>query len=266
MNDDLVFENPITPRPISKSEARKARRKEKQKKAQGSAGPLTARSQNQSLYLAALRAGQSIFAVGPAGTGKTLLPARIAARRLADGVIDKIVLSRVTASKPQHKLGFLPGKLDAKMRPWLIPIFDGIKAEVGSALLDQWLQDGRVEIAAFEHMRGRTFGNVPTFVLLDEAQNADFGDLRLFLTRMGEDAQCVITGDLEQIDIPNSGLERVIGIGKRHDVGMTFIEFTEKDVVRSPLTAAWVRAFAAELRGDVENLDHLPTFLHSQSH
>lgn len=261
MDHASVFENEAPH--LSKSQARKQRNDGKKKKGAHQVAPLLARTETQRRYISALHAGEHIFAVGPAGTGKTYIPARVAARKLVDGTIEKIIVARVAASRAKHQLGFLPGKLDAKMRPWLIPIFDGIKAEVGSHTLDQWLQENRVEICTFEHMRGRTLGNQRTIVILDEAQNADLIDLRLFLTRIGEEAQCVVTGDLEQIDITNSGLAKVIRLSQHHDIPMCLVEFGEEDVVRSAFVAAWVRAFSAEQAENESNLDRLPDFIHT---
>lgn len=195
-----------------------------------------------------------MFAVGAAGTGKTYLAARIAARRLIDGEIDKIIVSRVTVSKPKHALGFLPGKVEAKMLPWVQPLIDGLRAEVSAATLETWQQEGKFVIAAFEHMRGRTFDRC--MLILDEAQNADHGDLKLFLTRTGEGTQVIVTGDLDQIDIPDSGLTRVIEMVERFNVPAKVIRFSNEDVVRSPLAKAFVKAFAA-----AANLDKLPRFL-----
>lgn len=264
MDAQSVFDTqPETPRP-SKSQSRKARKDAKTKKSGIQPAPLSGRTPIQRDYISALLRDESVFAVGPAGTGKTYIPARVGARALVDGRIDKIVVARVAVSKAKHQLGFLPGKIDAKMRPWLTPIFDGIKAEVGSHTLEQWMMEGRVEIAAFEHLRGRTLGSTQrTLVILDEAQNADYGDLRLFLTRMGEQAQCVVTGDLDQIDIPNSGLAHIIGLAQAHNVPMALIQFREEDVVRSPFVAAWVRAFSADQAGQAGNLDRMPAFLHT---
>lgn len=243
----------------SKAAARAQRRDEHRKRQDArSPKPLIAKTKRQGHYIEALRAGESCFAVGGAGTGKTYIAARIAARKLIEGQVDKIIVARVTVSKPKHALGFLPGKLDAKMRPWLQPVIDGLRAEVSAATLEQWQQEGKFEIASFEHMRGRTFDHA--LVLLDEAQNADWGDLRLFLTRTGEGSQVIVTGDLDQIDIPDSGLMRVLDMVERYNLPMHIIEFTSEDVVRSALAKAFVKAFSQANDSDV-NLDKQPRFL-----
>ena len=232
------------PSPLShKAQARQARRAAKTKQSSLSK-PLVAKTPKQAEYLSLLDAGEDCFAVGGAGTGKTYIAARKAARALIEGRVEKIIIARVTVAKAKHALGFLPGKLEQKLAPWLIPVFDGLKAEVSGHTLDQWRTDGKVEIASFEHMRGRTFSNA--FVLLDEAQNADRGDLRLFLTRIGEDSQVVVTGDLDQIDIHNSGLEEVIDLVERYGIPMQVVRFGSADVVRSAIARAFVQAFEAD--------------------
>lgn len=259
-SEQLVFDD-HAPR-SSKAAARHARRAQKQRSGPGEAPrpkPLVALSVRQQDLIDCLRSGESAFAIGGAGTGKTYVPARIAAQKLLAGEIDKIIVARPTVSKPKHAQGFLPGKLDAKLAPWLIPVMDGLRAEVSGALIDKWTQEGRFEIASFEHMRGRTFRDC--FVILDEAQNCDYGDLRLFLTRIGENAQVVVTGDMDQIDIHDTGLERVVDMCESHDLPMDIIEFTDEDVVRSQFAKAWVKAFSKEkARSGAANLDSAPRF------
>lgn len=227
----------------TKAAARAARREDHRKRQDSRATkPLQPKTIRQGYLLEALKAGESACAVGSAGTGKTYIPARIAAQKLIEGKIDKIIVARVTVSKAKHSIGYLPGKIDAKMLPWLQPVIDGLRAEVSASTLEDWKQTGRFEIASFEHMRGRTFEKC--FVILDEAQNCDFGDLRLFLTRIGEDSQVVITGDLDQIDIHDSGLPSVLDMIEKYDLPMHVIEFTEEDVVRSSFAKSFVKAFA----------------------
>lgn len=227
-------------RTLTKAQARAARRAERQQKqSQREAKPLEAKNANQRDYLSILRRAESVFAIGPAGTGKTYMAARVLAQRLLRGEIEKLVVARVTVGKAKHALGFLPGNLDAKLAPWLTPVIEGIRAEVSAKTLDDRKREGKVEFASFEHMRGRTFAKAG--VMLDEAQNADFGDLALLLTRIGEGTQVIVTGDLDQIDVPNSGLEDILDLAEDEDI-MDIVEFTEDDVVRSPFAKAWVRA------------------------
>ena len=259
---------------MTKAAARAARRAEKaNKNASRASKPLVPKNDNQADYIEILREGSSVFALGPAGTGKTYLPARIAAQRLMKGDIEKIIITRVTASKKEHAIGFLPGNIDAKMKPWLTPVLEGIRAEVSQTQLDQWKANGQFEIVPFEYMRGRTFDKA--CVILDEAQNAAFDDLTLFLTRTGEGTQVVVAGDHTQVDIPNSGLEEIVNISDDNEI-MDVVEFTEDDVVRSELAKKWVKAIAARNRArdaaredrrsgtSDRNLDELPRFVHNR--
>lgn len=254
---------PSSPK-LTKSQARALRRQKRQEAQLGWQKPLEAKTPTQKLYLKYLFAGSSVVAIGGAGTGKTYISARVAAKALLDGKVERIIICRATVSKPRHQLGFLPGVLEAKLKPWLTPVLDGIKAEVSGKVIDEWKAQGKLEFLSFEHMRGRTLADA--FVLLDEAQNCDFGDLELFLTRAGENSQIVITGDIDQIDIPNSGLPQIVEMIENDlDIPMEIVKFTEDDVVRSPLAKAWVKAFNRYKRKNTatseRNLDELPRFV-----
>ncbi len=255
MSDTLPFQDCFD-KPLSKAEGRAKRRADKVAKQPGSK-PLVAKTKNQGVYLGHLNAGRHVFAVGGAGTGKTYMAARVAARQLVEGKIEKIIVCRVAVSKPKHAMGFLPGNIDMKMKPWLTPVIDGIRAEVSGATLDAWKAAGQFEIVPFEHMRGRTFAGA--FVLLDEAQNADYGDLKMFVTRAGEDSQVVITGDLDQIDIPNSGLCELVELVLDYDVPMEVVKFAAEDVVRSKLARAFVMAFERHERSKGLRKPELPS-------
>lgn len=248
---------------LSKSQARKARRAKKLSQ-DGSPGGTTLhpKTEKQRTYIDLLKAGDNVFGIGPAGTGKTYLPARIAARKLIDLQISKIIISRITAAPNQrHALGFLPGKQEEKLAPWMIPVMDGLKAEVSGVTLDKWKNEKKLEFAPFETMRGRTFSDC--VLILDEAQNATLPDLKLLLTRIGENCQVVVTGDIEQVDIRDSGLMTVLRMSRQHRIPMSVVEFGAEDVVRSAFTKAWVAAFAAEEGGNVTILDDMPRFLHN---
>lgn len=275
------------PARLSKAAKRQARRAEQAAKKDPSPiradyKPLEAKTPRQKRYIQALKADESAIAIGGAGTGKTYVAARVFAKKLIDGKTDRIVVARVAVSKAKHALGFLPGKLDAKLAPWLVPVIEGIRAEIKAQAFEQLKEAGAIEFASFEHMRGRTFSN--SCVLLDEAQNADFGDLKLVLTRWGESTQYAVTGDMDQIDVHDSGLETVLDIVEAHDVPIHIIEFTDEDVVRSPMAKSWVKAFKlhaintgtdrscrprkvyapqapAPANADDVNLDALPAFL-----
>lgn len=264
---DEVFET----RPLSKAAARAQRRQARdQKNNPAQAKPLVGKTDTQRELIGILRQGESCFAVGPAGTGKTYIAGRIAARALIEGKVEKIIVSRATVSDPRHALGFLPGKAEQKMAPWLAPVVEAIRAEVSGATLDKWRDEGKFEVVPFEHMRGRSFNGA--FIILDEAQNCSFGDLRLFLTRFGMGAQMVVTGDLEQVDIRDSGLDRVMDLCSDYDVPMDIIEFDEEDVVRSAMAKAWVRAFSqadrssSKATSNVVDLDRAGRSRHDAPH
>lgn len=206
--------------------------------------PLVAKTVTQADYIDSLEHSTQIFAVGPPGTGKTYIPARVAARKLKQKVIEKIYIARPTVSAKRHQQGFLPGKLDQKLAPWVVPIFDAIKDEVNPKTLEDWQKNGQVEIISFEHLRGRTLKDC--FVILDEAQLCTFADLKLFLTRKGENSVYVVTGDMDQTEdevIPDSGLHHIIDMIERYDLSPDIIEFDESEVVRSEDAKEWVQAF-----------------------
>ncbi|UTU07832.1 hypothetical protein CcrC1_gp146 [Caulobacter phage C1] len=248
---DLLPDDMFEARPLNKAAARAQRRSaaknnptpDRRQRAgdQPGAKPLEPKTAKQAEYIQYLQAGKSVAATGGAGTGKTYVAARVAARGLIEGKYEKIVLCRVAVSKAKHAMGFLPGKIEDKLKPWLVPVIDGLRAEVSAGTLEEWKAKGMFEVVAFEHMRGRTFNNA--FVIMDEAQNADFGDLKLFLTRTGMHSQIVLTGDMDQIDIHNSGLSEVIDMILEYDVPVEVVQFTSADVVRSPLAKAFVTAF-----------------------
>lgn len=239
---DAMFERPAR---LSKSQQRQQRKAERTAKNTHVVKPLVPLNDTQADYIDDLNDGFDVMALGPAGTGKTYIAGRKAAQRLIKGEIERIVVSRVTVSDKRHAIGFLPGGIDGKMGPWIQPIIDGIRAEVSGNTLEKWKAEGKFCIVPFEYMRGRSFHQ--SFVILDEAQNATEADLKLFLTRGGQDSQVVVAGDPDQSDIPDSGLEAVVDLAERFEI-MSIIQFTEDDVVRSDFARKWVQAFAARKR------------------
>lgn len=201
------------------------------------------RTLNQGLFIQLLKERDIVFAFGPAGTGKTFLSIAYALNELLNKKIKKVILTRPIVEAGES-LGFLPGDYVQKINPYLIPLFDAINfilpPEVGLKLSAQNL----IEIAPLAYMRGRTFEN--SIVILDEAQNTTYGQMKLFLTRLGEGSKLIITGDITQIDLPrriNSGLVEALQILKNvDDIGI--IEFHEKDVVRHALVKKIISAFS----------------------
>lgn len=237
-----LLDHPSTP--ISNNE-RKRKIKAQERNLKKGSKPFAPLGLIQEQLFQSLEEDSQTITIGPAGTGKTYVPARYAARLLRLKKIDKIYIARPTVSDSRHALGFLPGKLDQKLAPWLIPIMDAFKDEFHPEELKNYRATEQIEFVSFEHLRGRTLKNC--FVLLDEAQNCTYGDLKLFLTRKGENSQFVVTGDTSQIDLPKfspSGLPIIVDIVERFDLTPTIVKFTEEDVVRSEDAKEWVSAFS----------------------
>lgn len=227
----------------SKTEKRKSRKDVKvQVEEKKIRRPLIAKTKSQKTYISYLDTCNQVFAVGGAGTGKTYIAARSAFRKVLEGKYEKIIIARPTVAPTKHKMGFLPGNADMKLKPWLIPILSAFRDEASQAEIDILKNSGCIEFVSFEHMRGRTFKD--SVVLLDEAQNCDFRDLKLFLTRIGENSLVIINGDTDQVDIEDSGLERIIDMIDRYKINAAVVLFDENDVVRSQTASEWVKAFS----------------------
>ena len=206
--------------------------------------PIEARSPRQALYLDALADHELVFGLGPAGTGKTYLAVAVAVSMLKAGKVDRIILSR-PAVEAGERLGFLPGDMKEKIDPYLRPLYDALYDMMPGDQVDRRLQAGEIEIAPLAFMRGRTLAN--SFIILDEAQNTTPTQMKMFLTRLGENSRMAVTGDPSQIDLPlgaKSGLNEAVDI-LRDVKGVTMVEFTDADVVRHPLVTRIVRAYNA---------------------
>ena len=232
------------------SEGRKMTSKEKQSLA-GEEEDLTLRtrkrhiqprSQTQAEYVRAMRDYEMVFGLGPAGTGKTFLAVAKAVALMIEGQIDKIILSR-PAVEAGENLGFLPGDLKEKIDPYLRPLYDALYDMLPHDVVDKKLEQGEIEVAPLAFMRGRTLTNA--MVILDEAQNTTPMQMKMFLTRMGENSRMVINGDLSQTDLPRgvqSGLADALDV-LRNVKDIAVVTFTEKDVVRHGLVSAIVKAY-----------------------
>ncbi len=206
---------------------------------------IVARTPNQDVYMRALERAEMVFGVGPAGTGKTYLAVAHAAQLLERGVVDRIILSR-PAVEAGERLGFLPGDLKEKVDPYLRPLYDALYDMIPGDKVERALVAGAIEIAPLAFMRGRTLANA--VVILDEAQNTTSMQMKMFLTRLGENARMIITGDPSQIDLPKgvkSGLVDALQILKGVE-GVSVVRFLERDVVRHPLVQRIVRAYDAQ--------------------
>jgi phosphate starvation-inducible PhoH-like protein len=207
--------------------------------------PIRARNKTQEELVKAYFDNDLVFAVGPAGTGKTYIAIALAVRALKNREIKRIILTR-PAVEAGERLGFLPGDLKDKLDPYLQPLYDALEDMIPSRKLNEFMADGTIQIAPLAYMRGRTLDRA--CVILDEAQNTNLGQLKMFLTRMGTSAKFIVTGDATQIDLPrksDSGLLTGIQLLKGLK-GVAAITFRNEDIVRHPLVTKIVRAFDEE--------------------
>ncbi|MBN1884494.1 MAG: PhoH family protein [Candidatus Krumholzibacteriota bacterium] len=204
---------------------------------------ISPRSPRQGEYVDAVRDHDIVFAIGPAGTGKTYLAMAMALASLKRGEIDRIFISRPVVEAGES-LGFLPGDLQEKIDPYLRPIFDAMNEMIGKERVQRLIESGVLEIAPLAYMRGRTLNNA--FAILDEAQNTTVGQMKMFLTRLGANAKAVITGDITQIDLVDPARSGLVAVKEILDgvEGIAFISFGEEDVVRHRLVKAIIKAFS----------------------
>lgn len=206
---------------------------------------IVARTPTQDAYMRAMERSELVFGVGPAGTGKTYLAVAHAALLLERGAVDRIILSR-PAVEAGERLGFLPGDMKEKVDPYLRPLYDALYDMIPGDKVERAITAGVIEIAPLAFMRGRTLANAA--VILDEAQNTTSMQMKMFLTRLGENARMIVTGDPSQVDLPRgtkSGLVEALQI-LRGVEGISVVRFKDSDVVRHPLVARIVRAYDSE--------------------
>ena len=209
-----------------------------------SKGDVVGKSKRQNDYLEILKKKQIIFAIGPAGTGKTFLAVAAAVSQLMENKFDRIILSR-PAVEAGEKLGFLPGDLKEKVDPYLRPLYDSLYDLMPSDVAIRKIQSAEIEIAPLAFMRGRTLNN--SFVILDEAQNATYNQIKMFLTRCGKNSRMVVTGDPSQTDLTkqsDSGLIKSIRILEEID-DIEVINFNSKDIVRDEMVSKIIEAYDA---------------------
>ena len=204
--------------------------------------PIKSRSENQQRIIDAYTANDMIFAVGPAGTGKTYLAIALAVKALKEKQIKRIILSR-PAVEAGEKLGFLPGDMKDKIDPYLQPLYDALEDMIPAAKLQDMIEKRIIQIAPLAFMRGRTLNDA--VVILDEAQNTTSAQIKMFLTRMGWNTKMIITGDMTQIDLPKntrSGLGEALEI-LQNIKGISIVEMNQKDIVRHKLVTSIVDAY-----------------------
>jgi phosphate starvation-inducible PhoH-like protein len=213
---------------------------------------IRAKSQNQKRLVDVATDHDLMFAVGPAGSGKTYTAIALAVRALKEKEVKRIILTR-PAVEAGEKLGFLPGDVKEKLDPYLQPLYDALNDMIPAAQLAKYVEEGTVQIAPLAFMRGRTLDNA--FVILDEAQNTTLPQIKMFLTRMGPSAKFIVTGDLTQIDLPrsaDSGLPRALDMlgGVK---GIAIVNFDEEDIIRHRLVKTIVAAFR---KGGEKNINN----------
>jgi phosphate starvation-inducible PhoH-like protein len=212
------------------------------------------KSKGQERYIRSISENEIIFSIGPAGTGKTFLAVAMAISELKEGLYRKLVLAR-PAVEAGEKLGFLPGDFQAKVNPYLRPLYDAIESFLEVNRVKKYIENDVIEIVPLAYMRGRTLDKA--FIILDEAQNTTPKQMKMFLTRMGNGSKIVVTGDITQIDLPGnmrSGLVNVLSI-LRGIKGIGMVYLTEKDIFRHPLVQKIVNAYEAAENGSMAKGD-----------
>jgi phosphate starvation-inducible PhoH-like protein len=210
---------------------------------------ISPRSAGQAVYIDALRGHDLVVGLGPAGTGKTYLAVALAAAMLERGDVERIILSR-PAVEAGERLGFLPGDMKEKVDPYLRPLYDALYDMMPAEKVERGLASGVIEVAPLAFMRGRTLGNA--VIILDEAQNTTPMQMKMFLTRLGENSRMIVTGDPSQIDLPPGQASGLIEAIRLLDgvAGIAQVRFTSADVVRHPLVARIVEAYDAAGRNE----------------
>lgn len=226
-------------------EAKRTRRKTTYKNAdKKETAQLVPQNDRQRDYINAIEEFSQIIVLGPAGTGKTYIAATKAANMYITKEIDKIIITRpnVAAGK---SIGYFPGTLEEKMMPWVMPVLEVLHWHLGKGAVETGIKNGNIEIAPFETMRGRSFTDA--FVILDEAQNVTPHEIKMFLTRIGQNCTVILNGDIFQSDLSEtSGLSKAIHMVKKYMLPVPVIEFQAEDIVRSDLCKQWIIAFMKE--------------------
>ena len=205
---------------------------------------LIPRNDRQNDYLQALKNYSQVVVFGPAGTGKTYCVSTFAANQYHMKYIDKIVITRPHVAVGKD-IGYLPGTLEEKSAPWALPVLDVLEEHLGKGVVETGLKAGNIEVAPLALMRGRSFKNA--FIICDEAQNISFHELKMLVTRVGENSSLILNGDLQQSDLKDGdGLSKIVHLIKKHMLPVPIVEFTVDDIVRSDMTKMWIETFVKE--------------------
>lgn len=206
--------------------------------------PIRPLTDNQGVYLDALKSSAQVIVMGPAGTGKTFIAGSHAADSLRTSRVRQVIITRPNVPAGRS-LGFFPGTLEEKFAPWVAPLTGVISGRLGANVFDNAVRNQNIVVVPFETMRGSSWDD--SLIILDEAQNTTPLEMKMFLTRIGENSQVIINGDVNQTDLKEtSGLRKIIHMVKSYSLPVPIIEFTMDDIVRSDICAQWVRAFHQE--------------------
>lgn len=205
---------------------------------------LVPRNGKQQEYLQALKTSPQVVVFGPAGTGKTYCVSTFAANQYSKKTIDKIVITRPHVAVGKD-IGYLPGTLEEKSAPWALPVLDVLEEHLGKGVVETGMKNGNIEVAPLALMRGRSFKN--SFIICDEAQNISFSELKMLVTRVGENSRLILNGDIQQSDLKEGdGLTKIIHLIKKYMLPIPVVEFTIEDIVRSDIVKVWIETFAKE--------------------
>jgi phosphate starvation-inducible PhoH-like protein len=202
------------------------------------------RTDNQDYLWKAMQSNTQVLVLGPAGTGKTYVTATMASTLYITKRIDRIVITRPHVAVGKD-LGYLPGTLEEKTYPWALPVLDVLEKHLSKGVVDTAIKNGNIEMAPLALMRGRSFDDA--FLIVDETQNITTAELKMLLTRVGENSTIVLNGDVQQSDLKaGDGLSKIIHLAKKHMLDVPVIEFGVDDIVRSDICAEWVKVFMKE--------------------
>lgn len=205
---------------------------------------LVAMNETQQQYISALNSHSQIIVTGFSGTGKTFIAASHAANLYANRRIDRIIITRPNIAVGKD-LGYLPGTLEEKYTPWIMPVLDVLEQQLGKNVVETGMKAGNIQMVPLSVMRGRSFNRA--FIIVDEAQNLTIHEMKMLLTRVGKECTIVINGDIKQSDIKEqSGLSKILHLSKKYNMNIPTIEFGVEDIVRSDICKQWIIAFETE--------------------